>query len=391
MRISLTDEAIRENLRKFGNPDGQQPREDKIAIPSWVVEGNNGLWVLALYGIGLGGGIPFVVGRWWFKQRVLTKDGALSSTAELFFHNLVEDISFPALLALIASALEIKTILSAKSSSKKLKRSRQAQTEALEKKVKAEAERLGMGDVLRAGWESEKGKGVVRPDPHNRRAVALLWSHLLRIEDIEAELLDGESAAMLVCVSEKGRAEYRTCIFYVERREILLQVPKFIPSLVNVSVAYHWLNTTTSCMNLYAQLVQATPSLDYPALQLPGIDVDQAKALLEKGIGGEGWQKKVIEDAEVEKLVGSEGIRIAKEFPQLHVSEAKFEGESQSLPHLVCRVCTKVDLDLRSRGRRQHYRRIHLSIRIYRAPYRRGTFAAGSQGFPEEPKGGRQG
>lgn len=133
-------------------------------------------------------------GRWWFKQRVLTKDGALSSTAELFFHNLIEDISFPALLALIASALEIKTILAAKSSSKKQKRNRQTQTEALEKKVRAEAERLGMGDVLAAGWESEKGKGVVLPNPHNRRAVALLWTHLLRIEDIEAELLDGKSS-----------------------------------------------------------------------------------------------------------------------------------------------------------------------------------------------------
>jgi preprotein translocase subunit Sec63 len=111
-----------------------------------------------------------------------------------------------------------------------------------------------------------------------------------------------------------------------ERREILLQVPKFIPSLVNVSVAYHWLNTTTMCMNLYAQLVQAVPSLDYPAMQLPGIDIEQAKMLMEKGISGQGWQKKVVGDAEVEKLVGGEGIRIAKEFPQLHVSDAKFEG-----------------------------------------------------------------
>jgi translocation protein SEC63 len=211
----LTDDSIRENLRKYGNPDGQQPREEKLAIPSWIVEGNNGLWVLALYGIGLGGGIPFVVvstirsdiqwqpgsltsylqGRWWFKQRVLTKDGALSSTAELFFHNLVEDISFEALLALIASAFEIKSILASKSNSKKLKRSRQNQTEALEKKIKAESERLGMGDVLAAGWASERSKGVVLPNPVNRRAVALLWSHLLRIEDIETELLDGEQLA----------------------------------------------------------------------------------------------------------------------------------------------------------------------------------------------------
>lgn len=183
-----------------------------MAIPSWIVEGNNGLWVLALYGIGLGGGIPFVVvsrccpyvpstirrlrwcqqGRWWFKQRVLTKDGALSSTAELFFHNLIEDISLEALLALIASAFEIKSVLAAKSNSKKLKRSRQSQTEALEKKIKAESERLGMGDVLAAGWASERSKGVVLPNPVNRRAVALLWSHLFRIQDLDTELLDGK-------------------------------------------------------------------------------------------------------------------------------------------------------------------------------------------------------
>jgi hypothetical protein len=126
----------------------------------------------------------------------LTKDGALSSTAELFFHNLIEDISFEALLALVASAFEIKTILSSKSSSKKLKRSRQTQTEGLEKKVRSESERLGLGDVLSAGWASERSKGVVLPNPVNRRAVALLWSHLLRIEDLEAELLDGESACV---------------------------------------------------------------------------------------------------------------------------------------------------------------------------------------------------
>jgi len=58
---SLTDEVTRENLAKYGNPDGPQQREDKIAIPTWVVEGRNNIWVLGLYGLVLGGGIPFVV------------------------------------------------------------------------------------------------------------------------------------------------------------------------------------------------------------------------------------------------------------------------------------------------------------------------------------------
>lgn len=57
----MTDEVTRENLAKYGNPDGPQQREDKIAIPKWVVEGKNSFWVLAAYGLVLGGGIPWVV------------------------------------------------------------------------------------------------------------------------------------------------------------------------------------------------------------------------------------------------------------------------------------------------------------------------------------------
>jgi hypothetical protein len=128
----------------------------------------------------------------------LTKDGALSSTAEMFFHNLKENISFPALLALLASASELKLILSAGSKgSKKVKRAKQTQTEALEKRIKGECERLGLGDVLSAGWEGGNGKGVVLPNPSNRRAVSLLWSHLLRVDDLESELLEGEPYHLL--------------------------------------------------------------------------------------------------------------------------------------------------------------------------------------------------
>jgi hypothetical protein len=179
-------------------------------------------------------------------------------------------------------------------------------------------------------------------------------------------------------------------LLFLERREILLQVPNFIPSLVNVSVAYHWLNTTTMCMNLYAQLVQAVPSLDYPAMQLPGIDIEQAKMLMEKGISGQGWQKKVVGDAEVEKLIGDEGIRIAKEFPQLHVS-AKFEGELLLNNIWTIEYTLIACFVLLSRGRKQHHRWLPLSICLHRTSDCRGTIAAGSQGFSEEPKGGGQG
>ena len=79
-------------------------------------------------------------------------------------------------------------------------------------------------------------------------------------------------------------------------------------------------------MNLYAQLVQATPSQDYPALQLPGIDIDQAKSLSRKGISSEGWQRRLTEDPEIANLIGDEGVRIAKELPQIQLTDARFEG-----------------------------------------------------------------
>jgi hypothetical protein len=60
---SLTDEAVRENLKLYGNPDGPSQREDVVAIPKWIVEGSNGGWVLAVYGLVFGGLMPWFVVR----------------------------------------------------------------------------------------------------------------------------------------------------------------------------------------------------------------------------------------------------------------------------------------------------------------------------------------
>lgn len=45
----LTDEVSRENWEKYGNPDGPQAASFGIALPSWIVEKQNSLWVLAAY------------------------------------------------------------------------------------------------------------------------------------------------------------------------------------------------------------------------------------------------------------------------------------------------------------------------------------------------------
>lgn len=45
----MTDDVSRENWEKWGNPDGPQAASFGIALPSWIVEKQNSLWVLGVY------------------------------------------------------------------------------------------------------------------------------------------------------------------------------------------------------------------------------------------------------------------------------------------------------------------------------------------------------
>jgi translocation protein SEC63 len=47
---SLTDETIRKNFELYGHPDGRQEMSLGIALPAWVIEGQNNIWVLGIYG-----------------------------------------------------------------------------------------------------------------------------------------------------------------------------------------------------------------------------------------------------------------------------------------------------------------------------------------------------
>lgn len=60
---SLTDETTRENLEKYGHPDGRQDVSMGIALPQWIVERKNNVWVLGVYGLLFGGALPALVVR----------------------------------------------------------------------------------------------------------------------------------------------------------------------------------------------------------------------------------------------------------------------------------------------------------------------------------------
>lgn len=129
-------------------------------------------------------------GRWWFSQRRLTRDNILNATAELFFHQLREDTDFLSLVTLLASALEFQAILGVKKrGSKKERKERQGRIDELEKQLNARREQWGVEEGVMMRKESRIGvENAVA-----KRARALIWAHLLRVELDDKELQSGWS------------------------------------------------------------------------------------------------------------------------------------------------------------------------------------------------------
>lgn len=76
-----------------------------IAIPQFIIESKNNIWVLGLYGLIFGVGLPALVGRWWFGSRNVTKDGVQARTAELFFKSVKEEMLDKDIMQSLANAL----------------------------------------------------------------------------------------------------------------------------------------------------------------------------------------------------------------------------------------------------------------------------------------------
>ncbi|CDZ98614.1 Molecular chaperone (DnaJ superfamily) [Phaffia rhodozyma] len=343
---ALTDDVTRENWQLYGNPDGPQQREDVVAIPKWVIEGKNGSWVLAVYGLVIGGILPWLVGKWWFGTRQYTKDGTTNSTAATFFRRLDEMTSVSDLISILASASEFTS--PASEASKKVakdKKTIKAELGALEEAVRKRATELGL-EGQNVDWE-ETGLGEVMGGRFdslgNKRAGVLIWGHLLRIQ------WDSPS------VRE-------------ETAELLLSLPPLLASLLNISLSHHWFSTSLQIMHLQAYLAQATLPTLPNLLQLPHITFEQAQALESKvrsfrsvvGAGnGDRWvrafnriekekKKALLDEVKVtdNETERNEMDSVAKSWPKLEIVSAKFKviGEKNIAPSSIVQCAFKLRL-----------------------------------------------
>lgn len=237
---ALTDEDVRRNFIEYGNPDGKQSTSFGIALPQFLIAGGSGKYVLAVYGLLLGIGLPWLVGKWWYGMQSVTKERVLVTTAGNMFKEYTDRMDGGDVAAAVASAAEFKDILHG---------------------TKADS---GLGKVEKKLYASSESSAVMLPkdkkkiqdleDPVRRKTLALLWAYLTRLElddrTLEAEkfelaptALQLEEAFVSICLaygfSAPVLASYHLSQSLIQAlpptpvgRAPLLQLPHFTPSII---------------------------------------------------------------------------------------------------------------------------------------------------------------
>lgn len=105
---ALTDDEARKNWEKYGNPDGPGAMSFGIALPSWIVEKENSVWVLGLYALVFMVALPIAVGTWWYRSIRFSGDKVLLDTAQMyfFFFHKTPNMALKRVIMILAASLE---------------------------------------------------------------------------------------------------------------------------------------------------------------------------------------------------------------------------------------------------------------------------------------------
>ncbi|XP_050343052.1 translocation protein SEC63 homolog [Nymphalis io] len=245
---ALTDDEARRNWEKYGNPDGPGAMSFGIALPSWIVEKENSVWVLGLYALVFMVALPTAVGTWWYRSIRFSGEQVLLDTTQMYFYFCHKTPSMPLKRALMILAASCEF-------------DRRHNSEIIERITDNEEVPMLLRELPNLG---EKNKEQPLCRPYSIKARALLHAHLLRMR-LPQDTLE------------------------VDRRYIVSRCPDLIVEMVNcvnqlIALAYArriprlpTIGTIENCMKLSPMIVQGLWDKKSPLLQLPYITDDHLK------------------------------------------------------------------------------------------------------------------
>jgi len=270
-----------------------------IALPSWIVQAQNNIWVLAVYGLIVGGALPALVYNWWFGSRQKTKDGVFIDTAAAFFKAITEEAGMGDVVRALGQAHEWRRF---------------------EAKGASAADELTTLEGQVAGKLGDSWKGVrdtISESEQGRvRALVLLYAHLLRIPVQDASL-------------------------QALQTRVLLNTPNLLNAYLNISATRGWLVPLLAAMRFQAYLAQAV---------LPGTTEAQAKLAQVPGLE-DGLELDAEDIAEVAKALELKGDarteevkKVVSHWGRVEIVDASFKvlGERIVTPSALIHLVVKL-------------------------------------------------
>ena len=197
--------------------------------------------------------------------------------------------------------------------SKKERKERQAKVDELDKVLEARREKMLVLEDANMRKENQVGVNTAAA----KRARALLWAHLLRLDLEDKEL---EAGMSLLCITPV----LSILMFPTEQLSILKTLPGLLKALLNISLAHNWLSTSTLVVQLQASLVQALPPSASPLAQILDVDPEEAFELSTKNRAeGRLWAEK----AAKKDIVNGTAKDALRYWPRLEITDASFKGE----------------------------------------------------------------
>ncbi|KAF2860188.1 hypothetical protein K470DRAFT_76352 [Piedraia hortae CBS 480.64] len=315
---ALTDEDVRSNWEQYGHPDGKQSTSFGIALPKLLIAEGNGKFVLAFYGLLLGIGLPWLVGKWWYGMQKLTRERVLVASAGNMFREYNERMDEGDVLAAVSTALEYRDVLNAND----------GELGRLEKTVLASAD----GELL----PSKEGKRIQdQEDVVCRKTLALLWAYLRR-QDLGSRTAETEKFGIA---------------------PIALQMTESFQAFCQ---AYSWTKPVLATFNVAQCLVQAVPPApepQMPLMQLPHIRAPVARAIERQISNRDGkpvtiqqfmalapaTRERVATEAGLSSEQLSAAVRVACQIPAFKVERAffKVQGERSIIPSSLVQFIIK--------------------------------------------------
>ncbi|GJC94953.1 dnaJ domain-containing protein [Colletotrichum higginsianum] len=312
---ALTDEEIRNNFIQYGHPDGKQSFSIGIALPQFMISDGNGKYVVLAYTLLLGVLLPYLVGSWWYGTQRMSKDGVLMESANNLFRAYDDNVDEGGVITALSSGKEFDAVLKGDKAESGLSK--------LESKLLANAEKAGLSQKDRQALE-DLDSGV------RRKALALLWSYLGRVE-LEDSALDS--------------AKY----------EVAPIAHALTRSFSAIAQAYGSTGPILAAYSTSQHLIQALPPKASPLLQLPHFTQDIVRQV-------EGGDSKVHVSLQQfmdlpddlrrnmvvrNKLLSEDqyksAVTVARQLPQLRVAKAFFKvtGERFIIPSSLVTLVVK--------------------------------------------------